>query len=304
MSRRFPRAPFSSAVAHRLLVRPMRARLLIASLLTTVVASSPARASEDHLVPREERSEVRNYYGVLAHKLFVTPADYGRFLVLRSPASVGEDSVALWSSGARAQLSYTKASRNIYSSLMSPNDPTYRGPVTTARIDAPISASAAAAVRRAWGAMLQHISPRREPLRQIIIHGEVYEFSIGSRRAVVGAAIEGQTGTNASEMINIGRLLIDYSRAALPRRERLAREIERRATHLASRVETMRPTRPNQAMERTSDRFTLHFEMTSTLALRATRVDSFASRLSRRNPARLFRLPGGSPARRVLACRR
>jgi len=230
----------------------MRARTLITTLLTSLLTSLSASASEDHLVPREDRSEVPNYYGVLAKKLMVTPADYGRFLVLRSPASVGEDSIALWSSGPRSQLTYTKASRNIYYSLMSPNDPEYRGTVTTSRFDAQISASAAAAVRRAWTGMLQHISPRREPLNQIIIHGEVYEFSIGGRRAVVGAAIEGQTGRNASEMINIGRLLIDYSRASLQRRESLAREIERRATRLATRVEAARHPRPNQAMQPTA----------------------------------------------------
>jgi len=232
----------------------MRARTLITSVLTSLLALLPARASEDHLVPREDRSEVRNYYGALAKKLIVTPTDYGRFLVLRSPASVGEDSVALWSNAAGFQLTYTKASRNIYYSLMSPNDPVYRGAVTTARIDAPISASAAAAVRRAWTVMLQNISPRREPLRQIIIHGEVYEFSIGARRPVVGAAIEGQTGRNASEMINIGRLLIDYSRATLPRRQSIAREIERRATRLATRVEAARQKRPNQTMQATAGR--------------------------------------------------
>jgi len=255
------------AVADLVLVRPMRTRALITSLLTSLLASLPTSASEDHLVPREDRSEVPNYYGVLAKKLMVTPADYGRFLVLRSPASVGEDSVALWSNGAGFQLTYTKASRNVYYSLMSPTDPEYRGAVRTSRIDAQISASAAAAVRRAWAGMLQHISPRREPLRQIIIHAEVYEFSIGGRRAVVGAAIGGQTGRNASEMINIGRLLIDYSRATLPHRERLAREIERRATHLANRVEAVRHTRPNQAMQRTAGRSAFPLLTTSTFNL-------------------------------------
>jgi hypothetical protein len=46
------------------------------------------------------------------------------------------------------------------------------------------------------------------------------------------------------------------------------------------------------------------FEMTSTLLLRAPHVDSFASQLSRRYPARLCRLPGGFPIRRVLVRRR
>jgi hypothetical protein len=238
----------------------MRARTVITSLLASLLASLPAGAAEDHLVPREDRSEAPNYYALLAKKLMVTPADYGRFLVLRSPASVGEDSVALWSSGARFQLTYTKASGNIYYSAMSPNDPEYRGPVTTSRVDAEIPASAAAAVRRAWTVMLQHISPRRQRLRpqQIIIHGEVYEFSVGGGRTVVGAAIEGQTGTHTLELINIGRLLIDYSRATLPRRESIAREIERRATVLATSVEAARHKRPNQAMQRTASNPAFH----------------------------------------------
>ena len=209
--------------------------------------TSLGAAVEDHLVPRWPHDELPNYYALLQQKVMVTPADFGRFVVIPSPASLGEESVAIWSAGSRFRVTYTKASRNIWYATMWPKDPEYglkhHGAVTVSRIDVDISAATAFAVRDAWAKMLRGTAPRRRGgTEQVILDGTDFEFFLRDRTyTMIGTATHGLTGKNTSELIRVGNLLIDYCRSDAVRQARIAQEIQNRASNLSSRVGALLP---------------------------------------------------------------
>ena len=76
----------------------MNARMVVVAFVySCAVCSLVARAPDDHLVrPYVDRDwGVRGYASLLEKKLFVTPAGYGRILVLPSAGSLGEYALSI-----------------------------------------------------------------------------------------------------------------------------------------------------------------------------------------------------------------
>jgi hypothetical protein len=171
----------------------------------------------------------------------VTKADCGRLIVIPSPASVGEESVAVWSTPSGFRATYTKASRNIWYATMWRNDPDYglnrHGPIKVSRVDVDIPVSTTLAIRRAWTEMLRRTAPLGPSTdsERVVVDATSYEFLLNDgRQTLVGVTIGGMTGKKTSELRRIGGLLIDYCRSGPARRTSIAQQIEARANHLSS----------------------------------------------------------------------
>jgi hypothetical protein len=220
----------------------MRARIVIAiAIVSFRLVDYSAGAVPDRLVPRWPDTGLPDYHTVLDRKLSLTPADCGRLLVLPSPASQGEEAVSIWSNGSRHRITYTKASRNIWYAEMSPKDPDYHGPVRIFRADADIPASTALAIRRAWTEMLRRTASTGYHTERVPIHPTEYEFSLrDGAQTRIGTVIDALSGKRTSELIGVAHLLIDYCRSDDIKRGHIAREIEHKATRLASRFSDIR----------------------------------------------------------------
>src|SRR4051812_39711253 len=94
--------------------------LLTATMLVFSARSLCASTPGDHLVPPYSDRDwgVPGYNSLVEKKLFITPASYGRILVRPSMGSQGEYAFSLYRIGNDSvQITYTKASRNIWSYL-------------------------------------------------------------------------------------------------------------------------------------------------------------------------------------------
>ena len=212
----------------------------------------------DQLVPRWPREEPPNYYSLLERNLVVTPADCGRALVL--PPFAGEEVVAVWSRAARYCVTHTKASRNIWNTMMHPKDPRSREQLKIARIDASIPASTALAIRRALTEMLRRTSSSGYDTERVPIHPTEYQFFLRDGAQMrIGTVADALAGKRTSELIGLAKLLIEYCGSGDLKRRHIAVEIERKANRLVSRLSDVRRNRPNHPMERTADRFASTF---------------------------------------------
>ena len=213
-------------------------------------------AVPDRLVPRWPSTEAPSYDRVLERKLAVTRADYGRAFILHSPASAGEESVAVWSDDGACRVTRTKASRNIYYAVTAPNDPEYHGPVSVSRSDAVIPASTAGAIRRAWTAMLHQTA--RTPgydADRIPIHPTEYQFSVSiGARTLVGTTQDAIARGKTAELISIVQLLVKYCQSSAAARVQIATRIEAKAKRLAAAAGDVTTKRPNQAMQLTASK--------------------------------------------------
>src|ERR1700730_3229197 len=137
----------------------------------TCHAQSHLEQGEDHLVPPVGEEEV-SYKEFLKKKLFVTPADYGRILIMPSGIE-GEASIALYSKKGRNgrpefEITCTKAAANLCYETSEPNTKRSQNPaINVARCDATIPQITVEAVRDALKTEIE----RGHPLGG---HGAVY----------------------------------------------------------------------------------------------------------------------------------
>ena len=115
-------------------------------------AIAQMRAAPDHLAPIESDADDRVYRQLLMSKLYVTPAEHGRFLILPSSLD-GEVCIAIHSENVRERLRYfvttTKSASNLWSA--SRNGPYRRQPryIAVGRATSELEERTAAAIHTA-----------------------------------------------------------------------------------------------------------------------------------------------------------
>ncbi len=216
---------------------------------SAALASSPPDATAgptDHLIPPTSEIDAA-YRTLLSQKLFVTPANYARVVIMPS-SSAGETAIAIYSgtqaSGQRnVFLTCTKADTNLWYSV-SPSNPS-RGTqpsIKVTRTDAPFPSSAALAVSAAFDEMIARTKPL-EPGNRIVVDGTNVEFEVQrgaqtSRRGLLTPYAKGQF---TQALHRLTELLTNYCDAGPGKREQLAREVEAEANQLVQAVHRQRP---------------------------------------------------------------
>jgi len=219
-----------------------------AGLLITVVCVNGLAAADptlnrgdpfsDHLIPTASEIDAA-YRSLLSEKLFVTPADYARIVVMPSSAS-GEVSLAIYSRpvadyhSAHVCLTCTRADRNLWYSVSQSNP--NRGkepPAQVSRTDALLPKSAALAVAEA----ITHMLNRTEPVDRkdrIFLDGTGIEFSVenGKQHPGRGLLTPYAKGKLTDKLRQLVRALMTYCDAAPAERQKIATQIEEQATSL------------------------------------------------------------------------
>src|SRR5579884_354318 len=172
----------------------------------------------DHLIPPTSEIDAA-YKTLLSQKLFVTPANYVRVVIMPS-SSAGETAIAIYS-GTRAS-----GQRNVF----------------LTRTNAPFPSSAALAVSEAFDEMIARTKPL-EPGNRIVLDGTNVEFEVQrgaqtSRRGLLTPYAKGQF---TQALHRLTELLTNYCDAGPGKREQLAREVEAEANQLAQAVRRQRP---------------------------------------------------------------
>jgi hypothetical protein len=220
--------------------------LATGTILALSVGALFASTPGDHLVhPYQDKDwGERGYAALLEKNLFVSPATYGRVVVRPSMGSLGEYSFALYpiANHSSAQITYTKASRNIWSDLRDQHIPrgTYQrepwedAPLRFSRSDVKLPLSTAVAFRAALREMLRHTSGDWIGLG---FDGTDIECSLAENgKIVTGVILAGLPGKNVSELRKLAYSLKTYCEAAEPQRAALAADIERRAKRFFARI--------------------------------------------------------------------
>ncbi len=224
--------------------------MFIAVVCLFGVRSLVADASEDHLVrPYEDRDwGVRGYASFLEKKLFITPATYGRILVLPSAGSLGEYSLSLYLSSRAGLVSvtYVRASRNVWSYLSDKSSPSSRqgvheawedAPLRFTRSDATLPIAAAAPLRGALAAMLRRTHGKWPGGTRVIVDGYDVQFSLpAGGKIMAGVITAGLRGKNVSELQKIVEMLKTYCETSRSHQASLATQIERKAKQITVRA--------------------------------------------------------------------
>jgi hypothetical protein len=224
----------------------MSSRLVLLALVALHACThfSVATVADDHLVPvdPDRGAGVPDYGALLQKKLFVTPANYGRVLVLPSAASLGEYALSLYSTASKNvhNITYTKAARNLWyqrslrGSLSLRDDPySSQEPIRITRIDAVLPPSTALAIRAAWTEALRGTAPHSRG-GPIVVDGADFEFSLVDRgKTATGVIMPGmREGKSMSQLIAVTELLETYCKAGPNQRAHIALQIEKRANDL------------------------------------------------------------------------
>ena len=190
--------------------------LLVSVWLTerTCHGQTHLNTGEDHLIsPVDEEISYKEF---LKKKLFVTPADYGRILIMPSGVE-GETSVALYSEKSRDgsvefKITCTKAAANLWYATSESNPKRSQNPaINVARCDTTIPQKTMEAVRDALMAEIK----QRHPLGG---HGAVYvdgteiEFSVPQNNGDVAIGILAPTtkGPKMTQLTKLAKALADY----------------------------------------------------------------------------------------------
>jgi hypothetical protein len=227
----------------------MRAHPVVIAVASFIAVRSLLATAPDHLVPPYEDRDwgVRGYASTLKKHLFLTPATYGRILVLPSAGSIGEYSLSIYPNpqGAVVRVTLVRASKNVWSDLSAKvashaapavHEPWEVAPLRFHRSDATLSMSAGAALRAAFAAMLQHTRGRYPGYSGgVIVDGTDIEFSLAERGMTMrGVITPNVSGTNVSELRKLVDLLERYCQGQSARQASLAAEIERKARLIAA----------------------------------------------------------------------
>jgi len=210
--------------------------------------SSPV---EDHLVPvhaffvdtKGPGSEYRNLW---QQKLLLTSGDVARYVYLPAPGNT-EQVVSIHQRTNSGHGDYwvtvTEPSGALWECIPSGDEKfTGRVPVdpksiSVQRCDAPLPESTALVIHKAWLAML--LQTRDQRSEALSLDGSTEIFSV---KGPDGKELQGQVPVgpkkNTAALLDVGNLLADYCKTPEPQRAKVAREIERAASALLSRVST------------------------------------------------------------------
>ncbi len=209
-------------------------------------AQPGATGPSDHLIPPSAEIDTA-YRSLLSQKLFVTPANYARIVVMPSSAA-GERAIALYSetqaTGEKnVLLTCTKADKNLWysTSQSNPNRGNER-PVEITRKDAPFPKSTAVAVSQALHEMLARTKPLERESR-IVLDGTDVEFEVptDARTPIRGLLTPYAQGVLTAALQQLTKQLSNYCDAEPAERERVAREIEAEANRLLEALRSEKP---------------------------------------------------------------
>jgi len=240
--RHFEPGALSVAVAHFILVRAMsRPSVIVASILFTVLPTVPASPPE--YLAKRDNIQPGKYGALLRQYLLITPADFGRMVLM--PSFKTETAVSVYSvpkSGASKdtsifRITVTFANESLWEiaeGSSSAKDP------RVSRHDLDIDAALALAIQQAWRAVLA-----KDPIPtessdiapDITLDGTISVFSVvmPDGKTVIREAAN-PLGAPASELVGAGIDLWGYATAPeeerKTRREKLMRTLHRLAeTH-------------------------------------------------------------------------
>jgi hypothetical protein len=230
----------------------MNAKLTALHLMLVGALPFSIRAAQevDRLVPLDlsQGVPVTGYHKMIEQKLFLTPADSARLLVL--PSAGGEESVSIYSKtkspdgDKEYSITLLKAERNIWYQQMyqnmpgTQNDPgASRAPIKIKRIDANFPRDCALAVHRAWLGMLKGVHPPPPPVdtERVVLDGADFEFfGVDRGRKTAGCVPPWVRGKHTSAFRHLGQLLIDFCEATGTQRPHIAEAITNSANQLAA----------------------------------------------------------------------
>lgn len=215
-------------------------------LMACTVASAVGGTAEDHLAPVDLRIE-KKYRDLLERKLFVTPFDYGRALIM--PSFEPESAVSLYSRLSKERelkysVTFTDAGANLWQKSRGGSEPNKVRKIKIQRIDVEIPAHTAQTVREVWLQMLQdtHLHEVSQPSneRSIVLDATTMEFSLGLGKSspLYGELVlaDPRKKKNVKAFSDLTFALIEYCRAAPHQRAAIARRIERTARDLLARL--------------------------------------------------------------------
>ena len=204
-------------------------------LAVALSATRASRTNESYLRPVTKPNNPISaaYEKEWRSLLIVTPGEIARVSIL--PAFAPEASAAITGApdgAAPYRLTCTRATKSIWHSGYHEREIGHPPmPVPIERLEVPLTADTALAVRGAWIAMLHR--PLRRP-SELGLDGVGYEFSARDRypgAEAVGAAWSPRPG-RVADMATIGQLLLDYCQADGASRSRLDRDISALATEV------------------------------------------------------------------------
>ena len=183
----------------------------------TCRAQSDVSASADHLIPPvTEDAQDAAYHKIMREKLFVTPANYGRILIIPSGVE-GETSIALYSEatparGIEFRITCTKAQKNIWFATSESSPKRSENPVIrVARYDATVPRTAIEAVHDALKKEIERRKPL-EPIGKAYVDGTAIEFALprSGGKTAVGILGPATQGPRISQLVRLTKALTRY----------------------------------------------------------------------------------------------
>jgi hypothetical protein len=225
-----PDAPTMNILGFRSWYRLLLSICIVSSCLLLAATHSLSRQNIDYLVPVNETVDAA-YEKLLNHKLYQTPANYVRIVVLPSAALIGERAFSLHSKTENPELitlTYTQADKNIWSAAFAMDVNLAREPrVKIRRRDVGFPKTLAVLLTERIGEMVRK---SREPgaTDRIVIDGTSIIFLVaGQKGATVRAKLAPESeGRNSRALRGIKDLLREYCEASVADRSALARKIE------------------------------------------------------------------------------
>jgi hypothetical protein len=193
-------------------------------------------SADDHLIPMNGRIDAP-YEKLLNRKLFITPANYTRIVVLSSPASIGELAVSIYSKGNNADevgITITRAERNLWAAEFG-GDPSFpKVPaVNVARCDALLPKMTATVVSGAIKRMVDGSRPLSRSGR-IILDATDIVFSVEDREGKRAEAVltPDSHGKKSTALRQLVQLLQSYCQAKPAAKPSLSKKIDLEARNL------------------------------------------------------------------------
>jgi hypothetical protein len=213
-------------------------------IMACLAASAMAReraSSEynDHLVPFDGIVEP-SYQTLLSQKLFLTPGNFVRIVILPSAASKGEVAIAIYSDSKMAAdsvtVTCTKAKRNLWYAASDENGGLSKNTssIEIERSDAVFPKAVAATIVRGATRMLDQCKPL-DKTNDTFVDATDIEVLIESspNKRVRGLLTPHARGRSGSALRALTEILERYCEATPENKKQLLRKIEARANQLA-----------------------------------------------------------------------
>jgi hypothetical protein len=207
--------------------------IFAAVCLWTKVADSAVAVSGnniDHLVPVGQMVDA-TYQSLLARKLYLTPADYARIVVIPSGSSSGETALSLYSkqeNDDKVILTSTKGDRDLWSAA-SDLDPMLRKDprIKVRRLDVPFPKPLAILISKALKRLIEE-SREPESTDRMVLHGThiLYIVDPPGDRLLKARLTPESKGKTTGALRKLTDLLREYCHATVEKRKALEKKMK------------------------------------------------------------------------------